>query len=100
MTNCPDCDAAAVDNGSYDHAECCPFLAAQEATSADDRQWFEDHPGESIRVRPPFQSEQLENSHANTDQPGSLVTRVTVTQVEPGVRVRHMHTATLVVVRG
>lgn len=97
LDNCPDCDAPAS-GGRFDHQECCPFLRGQDATSDNDRQWFEDHPGETVRVRPPFPSEQMENSHANTTEPGSWVTHVIVTQIEPGLRHRHMHTARWIVV--
>lgn len=70
-----------------------------EAASNSDKRWFEDHPGETIRNRPPFPSEQMENSHANLDEPGSWITHVTVRKWNDECRVRRFHTAMLVVVQ-
>lgn len=97
LGKCPDCGGPSR-YGTFNHQECCPFYASQEATAADDREWFEAHPGERVRVRPPLQSEQMENSLANPAERGSWVTHVTVRQMEPGFRVRHMHTAMLATV--
>lgn len=99
LSDCPDCGAPYI-GMTFEHEDGCPYLRGVEAASDNDRQFFEDHPHERLRVRPPFPSEQMMTSHANPDEPGSWVTHVTVRKWNDEARVRRLHTAMLVVVPG
>lgn len=97
LTDCPDCGAPYVDL-TFEHEDGCPYLRGIEAASDNDREWFATHPDEKVRVRPPFPSEQMQNTHANPGE-GSWVTHVTVRKWNDDCRVRHLHTAMLVAVQ-
>jgi hypothetical protein len=53
---------------------------ATEAATEDDRIWFEQHPGEDERCRPPFPHE--------FDFTGETCVSVRVSQIRPGMRAR------------
>lgn len=58
MATCPDCGAA-FDHVAQQmvHEDGCPIAASYEAGSDDDRQWFREHPGETVRRRTPTMGE-------------------------------------------
>ncbi len=93
---CPDCIAVQNRDGVLQHSDGCPFEAAMDAVSAGDRNWFETHPGATIRCRPPAMSEVYECAWSigaplpppppgHRWQPAGCVD---VQQLRPGFRIR------------
>lgn len=101
MSACPDCGAATsesvVDFGEFtkpttgiDHAETCPIGRGITEICADDRVWFEEHPGETERHREPHWAEgaELKLTGNAPDIAGEWAGEVVVKQLAPGVRTR------------
>jgi len=103
---CPDCGAR------FDHVAAkmvhqhgCPIAASYEAASADDKAWFREHPGETVRTRTPTMGELqqqmlmagLELPDLNTDvhyEPGG---EVVTHYLSDDCRVRNFSSAVLLV---
>jgi hypothetical protein len=85
---CPDCGAEFVD-AQLRHADTCPAGNSLDAVTDDDRQYFEDHPHELLRVRPITHAERLEWAHVegvHVDRDA----RICVHNLAPGVRRRSL----------
>lgn len=105
---CPDC-AAVVDpnRNEWIHEPTCPLATAQQRIVDEDRDYFESHPGETTRVRPPVMAEVLTailQTHGSTLpelppnhhwEPGGTIT---VVLLADGVRARHFKEALAVAV--
>jgi len=57
LNSCRDCTAVAGETRTLEHDATCPLGHDLDAVSASDRQWFQEHPGASVRRRPPAWSE-------------------------------------------
>lgn len=90
---CPDCGASwtapehqrsAGSGGALDHAPTCPIGKGYADAAEDDRLWFEAHPGETERERPPTMAEiqavMLSTGQALPDMPNGC-------RYEPGGQV-------------
>lgn len=92
LAGCGHCTAVADDTRRLLHDDTCPVGRDLDDSSADDRAWFEAHPGQSVRHRPPFWSETLTLAAVlGVDLPPGATWHghVTVRQVAPGVRARN-----------
>lgn len=93
---CPDCVAVQNHDGVLRHSDGCPFEAASSAVSADDRDWFETHPGATTRCRAPDMTEMYLLAWTGgmalpPPPPGHRwqpTGCVEVQQIRPGVRIR------------
>lgn len=105
---CPDC-AAVVDpeRNEWIHEPTCPLALAQQRIVDEDREYFETHPGQSTRIRPPVMAEVL-TAMLHTQgsglpelppdhhwEPGGTIK---VTLLADGVRARHFENALAVAV--
>lgn len=103
---CPDCGAR-FDQTAQEmtHEDGCPISAGYEAASADDREWFREHPDATTRRRTPTMGEiqqqmlmqGLELPDLNTDvryEPGG---GVVVNFLSDAVRVRNFSDSVLLV---
>ncbi len=91
LRSCRDCTAVAGATGTLEHDPTCPLGQNLDAVSADDRRWFEDHPGASLRRRPPAWSERdMIASACGVALPAGASWHgdVVVRQLAPGVRIR------------
>lgn len=81
---CPDCGAIAV-GSRMTHVETCPLDRGVNRVLDDDREWFEAHPGASVRVRPVTPAEVADLLAAGADRPtGDVI----VLNLAPGLRMR------------
>lgn len=83
---CPDCPGRGT---NLKHAATCPQGLALDVLMAQDRKWFESHPGAESYVRPITQVEVTELRMAgNLPDGGDVEGNIRVTQLAPGIRVR------------
>ncbi len=86
---CSDCGAVA-DGINLRHDDSCPIARDIDATMAEDRDWFESHPGATERRRPLTWAEREVLKAASPVPEGTpLRGNVVVRQIVPGVRTRH-----------
>jgi hypothetical protein len=83
--DCPDCGSAVGDRGA-EHTKDCPMMLGIEQACADDRAYFEAHPGEVNYWRPITDAERRE--FALVGERHTARSQVCVTQVADGVRSR------------
>ncbi len=91
LNSCKDCTAVAGETRTLEHVPTCPLGQDLDAVSASDRQWFEDHPGASLRRRPPAWCERDSIAAAcGVALPAGTTWhgQVEVRQVGVGVRIR------------
>ncbi|PND54347.1 hypothetical protein CRM90_28455 [Mycobacterium sp. ENV421] len=89
-TPCPDCAAQPVGT-ILEHLSGCPISDGVDAATDDDRRYFEDHPGETTRVRPMTHAERLQLAHTDGqyNHPAWRTHgHIVVTNVVPGFRLR------------
>ena len=79
--SCPDCSARWSRN-RLTHDEICPAVRSVDAASAEDRSFFQRHPGVRVRYRPAAPGEFADLL------PGVPGLMVEVTSLRPGVRAR------------
>jgi len=91
LSSCKDCTAVAGETRTLEHDPTCPLGQDLDAVSASDRQWFEDHPGASLRRRPPAWCERdMIAAACGVALPAGVTWhgQVVVRQIGPGVRIR------------
>jgi len=91
LNSCRDCNAVAGEARTVEHDATCPLGQDLDAVSASDRQWFVDHPGASLRRRPPAWCERDIIAAACGVAPPAGATwhgHVVVRQIGVGVRIR------------
>jgi len=89
LLTCSDCGAV-PDGSNLRHDDSCPIARDIDATMAQDRDWFESHPGATERRRPLTWAEREVLKAASPVPEGTtLHGNVVVRQVVPGIRTRH-----------
>jgi hypothetical protein len=95
---CPDCAAVIDSQNHLKHEQTCPLSAAADRISDEDREYFDTHPGEMTRRRPPVMAEVLSTLLAEDkslpEPPAGChwepAGQVTVTYLGEGVRMRDL----------
>ena len=86
---CPDCNRAFGEDGHLVHDKTCPLGLGYDEIQADDRAWFEQHPGATTRRRPVHWAEAADLRMMGMFPPfGDVVGEVVVTELAPGVRTK------------